>query len=76
MKRFRTTLTATFQLYPKSLKKRPRQATLQTPELHQVKVGRWALGGNGAQEVAWSTFKQRDAMAKLGRLGRLTHLPA
>ncbi|KAG0430157.1 hypothetical protein HPB47_022973 [Ixodes persulcatus] len=58
------------------------QTTLKTLDRHQVEIGRWALGGNGATanlavtvEMAWSTFEQRDARAKLGYLGRLIHMP-
>ncbi|KAG0422297.1 hypothetical protein HPB47_001867 [Ixodes persulcatus] len=49
-----------------------RQTTLKTLDRHQVEIGRWTLGGNGATanlavtgEMAWSTFKQRDARTKL-----------
>ncbi|XP_029849496.2 uncharacterized protein LOC115331529 [Ixodes scapularis] len=58
------------------------QTTLKTLDRHQVEIGRWALGGNGATanlavtgEMAWSAFKQRGARAKLGYLGRLIHMP-
>ncbi|KAG0437221.1 hypothetical protein HPB47_017549 [Ixodes persulcatus] len=60
----------------------PEETTLKTLDRHLVEIGRGALSGNWATanlpvtgEMAWSTFKQRDARAKLGYLGRLIHMP-